>query len=105
MKHPLFALITALLLGVPVFSQDAEPPATTLDATSIKIKFYKLAVSTSADCSSPTTVFESTVGVQSDMLTSPTFGKGKIPSGTYRCMMIEISKLMNTAAASPCATR
>lgn len=104
MKHPLFALIAAVLLGAPVFSQDAEPPVTTLDATSIKLRLYKVAVSTNADCTSPTTVFESATGIQSDMLTSPTFGKGKIPSGTYRCMMIEASKLMNTTAGGTCTT-
>lgn len=91
-------------LAFSVAAQDSEPPATTLDATSIKLKLYKFAVSANADCTNATTVFESAVGIESDMLTSPTFGKGKIPSGTYRCIMIEVSKLMNTAAGGTCTT-
>lgn len=99
-----FLIAPVTFLMIPASAQDSQPPQTIVDATSIKFKLYKLAVSTSADCSSPTTVFESTAGIQSDMLTSPTFGKGKMPSGTYRCMMIEVSKLINTTAGGTCTT-
>lgn len=97
-----FLFLTSLAL--PLAAQDSEPAVSTLDATSIKLRLYKFAVSANADCTNATTVFESSAGIQSDMLTSPTFGKGKIPSGTYRCMMIEVSKLMNTAAGGTCTT-
>gem|GEM_PF-873440 len=105
MKIHLGILATvAALLTIPATAQDAEPPVSTLDATSIKFRIYKLAFSTNADCTSPTTIFESAAGIQSDMLTSPTFGKGKVPSGTYRCLIIEASKLINTTASGTCTT-
>lgn len=102
--HLTISTVLLSFMVLPVTAQDSEPATTTLDATSIKFKIYKFAISTNADCTSPTTIFESASGIQSDMLTSPTFGKGKIPSGTYRCLMIEASKLINTAASGTCTT-
>lgn len=90
-----------------IFAQDAEPagpPSYPEVASSIKIRVYKLALSTSADCTSPVTVFESSNGVEADLVSKPTFGKGKIPSGTYNCMMIELSKVINVTGRDVCQT-
>ncbi len=99
-------IIFATFLGFSsaIFSQDSEPATTIVDATSIKFKLYKVAFSNNADCTSPSVFFESAAGVQADMLTSPTFGKGKMTAGTYRCLMLEVSKLINTTAAGTCTT-
>jgi hypothetical protein len=86
----------------PVMAQDAEPAAEIRDATSIKYKIYKIALSSSAECTSPVTLLESATGVQSDLLATPTFAKGKISSGTYRCVMVELSKNINTTTTAPC---
>lgn len=85
-------------------SEPAGPPTFPEVATSIKIRVYKLALSTSAECTSPTTVFESATGTVADLVTKPTFGKGKIPEGTYHCMMIEISKIVNVTGQNVCTT-
>lgn len=100
---PILALALAPKL---LIAQDAEPAPTTYPevASSIKIRVYKLAVSTSAECTAPITVFENAAGVEADLVSKPTFGKGKIPSGTYNCMMIELSKVINVTGQNVCTT-
>ncbi|MEO5668898.1 MAG: hypothetical protein ABIR96_12635 [Bdellovibrionota bacterium] len=71
-----------------------------LNASVMKFKVYKFAVSSHTDCSSPVTVFENTAGVEKDMLLGPTFGVGTIPNGDYSCVMIELSKIIKTASAT-----
>lgn len=60
------------------------------DATSLKITVHQVAVSLSADCSSPTVIFTSSSasGTESDFITAPTLGSGSLASGTYNCVMI-----------------
>jgi len=88
-----------------IHSQDADPATPpTIDATSIKYKVYKIAMSLSAECTNPVTLLESAAGVQSDLMTTPTFAKGKIAAGTYRCVMVELSKNINTTAGGTCTT-
>ncbi|WP_157210348.1 hypothetical protein [Turneriella parva] len=65
---------------------------------------YKIALSTSAECTNPVTLIESAAGVQSDLLSTPTLAKGKIASGTYHCIMVELSKIVNTASTGACTT-
>jgi len=104
----LFGFVCLAFCISSVVAQDSEPsteePATFLNATSIKYKIYKIALSTSAECTNPVTLLESATGVQSDLLTTPTFAKGKIAAGTYRCVLIELSKIINTAATGACTT-
>ncbi len=104
LRITLIRAIFLSLVTVSVFGQDAEPAAEIRDATSIKYKIYKIALSTSAECTSPVTLLESATGVQSDLLATPTFAKCKIPAGTYRCVMIELSKNINTTSTAPCTT-
>lgn len=106
MKFMAFCAL-ALFAVSATSAQDSEPapaPGFPDNASSIKIRVYKLALSTSAECTSPTTVFESASGVEADLVSKPTFGKGKIPDGTYRCMMIELAKNINVTGASVCTT-
>lgn len=74
-----------------------------IPATSIQVKVYKLAVAASADCTAPTTVFESTNGVEADLVGKQTFASGKIANGTYKCVIAEISKLVSVTSAT-CTT-
>lgn len=91
-----------------VFGQDAEPAGTEgvyEDATTLKLKIFKLAIAANADCSTPVTVFESASGVEADLIAKQNFGSGKIPNGTYNCVIIEMSKnITTTAAVSACTT-
>ncbi len=98
----LIASACSCIAATAVFAQDAEPAVEIRDATSIKYKIYKIALSASAECTNPVTLLESPTGVQSDLLATPTFAKGKISAGTYRCVLIELSKNINTTSSAPC---
>ncbi|MFZ5630063.1 MAG: hypothetical protein ACOY5B_13100 [Spirochaetota bacterium] len=107
MKSFVLRMLVVGVLLTPNYGQDSEPagpPTYPEVASSIKIRVYKLALSTSAECTSPVTVFESAAGVEADLVSKPTFGKGKIPSGTYNCMMIELSKVINVTGRDVCTT-
>ena len=71
-----------------------------IDASEMKFKIYKFAVSGSAACTNPISIFTSATGSEQDMLSGPTFGSGHLASGTYPCVMIELSKIIKTAAAA-----
>jgi hypothetical protein len=71
-----------------------------INAGSMKFNVYKLAVSTSAACTSPVVIFENAAGVEQDMVAGPTFGAGRVTAGTYPCVMIELSKIIKTSAAT-----
>lgn len=76
-----------------------------LNASSLKFKVYKMAVSTSANCSSPTVVIDNgTSPLEVDVKgTSPYFGSGVVANGTYPCVMFVISdtiKYKGQASAS-----
>lgn len=98
--------VVILAFSSVILAQDSDPstPAPLLNATSIKYKVYKIALSTSAECTNPVTLIESAAGVQSDLLSTPTLAKGKIASGTYRCIMVELSKIVNTTSTGTCTT-
>jgi|JI9StandDraft_1071089.scaffolds.fasta_scaffold276208_2 hypothetical protein len=102
MKRFTFLIGTLTFFSAPVvYGQDAEPAATEVEANLARIRFYKLAVSTSSDCSNPITVLTNNDGLLVDLIANPTFGKGKIPAGTYNCVMIEVAKIIETSAAVP----
>jgi hypothetical protein len=69
--------------------------ATAVDPSSTSVKFYKMAVSTSALCTDMTTVFSSDTGVTADLLQGPTLGSGSLAEGTYPCIAFEISKILD----------
>lgn len=69
----------------------------TIDAATMKITIYKFAVSKTADCKDPIVVFDNPQGVTEDLLASPTYGSGPVDPGTYPCVMIELSKMINTS--------
>lgn len=101
----LILVFSVCLIGMAPFSAQDTDPTTTIDnATTLKFKIFKLALSTSAQCTSPITVFESTTGLEADLIGKPTFGKGKVPSGTYPCIMVEASKIVNATSSLCTAT-
>ena len=71
-----------------------------------KLNIYKFAVSASADCSSPITVFSDDDGVEVDMEDGPTIGSGELADGTYPCVILEMDdeiKFTTSAADGSCA--
>lgn len=83
-----------------LYSQDAEPAVQELEASSVLVTVYKIALSTSNLCTNPITIFQSSTGTQVDIKQVPTLGKGKMDSGTYHCLMVEVGKMFNVAAST-----
>lgn len=94
-------LLTAILLGPQAgFAVDAD-----MDATVLKVKVFKFAVSNSKACTNPVVIFSSTTGVEEDLLQGPTFGSGAVDAGTYPCVMLEVSKVIKVAGSAGCAAQ
>ena len=68
--------------------------AMALDASSLKLQVYSVMLSTSAQCTSPVTVFSSATATEVDFLAAPTLGSGNPPDGTYQCVIIKMSDLI-----------
>ena len=84
-------IFASLLSLTPAFATPAGDLS--LNANSLKLRVYKLAVSTDANCTNPTTVIDNgDTPVLTDVKASnPIFGSGQIFDGTYPCIMIEMS--------------
>ncbi len=89
-----FGMLTAVS---PAFSVG------TVNAGTMKFKVYKFAVSASVACTSPIEIFSDAAGVEQDMVTGPTFGSGRLAAGSYPCVMVEMSKVIQTSAATTSA--
>lgn len=69
--------------------------ATSGSPTSIIMKFYGVAVSTNADCSNATVVFDIESNPQEfNLLTSPRLFAGNLANGTYNCVIMQVSDLI-----------
>lgn len=79
-----FLSILTLLISLPSFSAP-------MDANALRLKVYKMAVSTSPNCSSPVTVFETSSPSYVDFKGAPNLGNGNLADGTYPCVIIEFS--------------
>ncbi len=79
-----FLFLLTLLISLPSFSAP-------MDANALRLKVYKLAVSTSPNCSSPVTVFETSSPSYEDFKGAPNLGNGNLADGTYPCVIIEFS--------------
>ncbi len=81
-------LLLALTLGAGQMTFAAN---TGIDPTNLKLKVYKLAVSTSPLCTNLTTVINESAPDYMDFLANPTLGSGLLSNGTYPCIVIEMS--------------
>jgi hypothetical protein len=79
-------LLVSFLLSSQIYGADLS-----LDPTYLKLKVYKVAVSTSVLCTDLITVLDESSPNYQDVLTSPTFGSGTLANGTYPCVVIEFS--------------
>ncbi len=71
-----------------------------VNPSSLTVKVYGVAVSTSADCSSPIVVFSNTTPTAVDFVKNPVLGTGDIADGTYQCVMITISDQVTATPAN-----
>lgn len=66
-----------------------------LSASSIKLKVYKMAVSSSPLCTNLITVLDNgSTPTEVDFLSNPNLGSGTLANGTYPCVVIEFSDLV-----------
>ena len=96
-------LTKLVLLAAALFSAQAMA----LDASSLKLQVYSVMLSTSAQCTSPVTVFSSAAPVEVDFLAAPTLGSGNPPDATYNCVIIKMSDLIKftpSATSGLCTT-
>ncbi|MEO8312194.1 MAG: hypothetical protein ABI520_13555 [Caldimonas sp.] len=91
MKPLRFALAAATLVSTSALA---------LDASSLKLQVYSVMLSTSAQCTSPVTVFSSAAATEVDFLATPTLGSGNPPDATYNCVIIKMSDLIKFTPSS-----
>jgi hypothetical protein len=95
-------LLTLSFLGLLVSQAQAVP----LDASALRLKIYKFAVSSSPNCSNPVTVVDNgTTPDYVDFKDQPTLGSGSVANGTYPCVIIEFSdniKVTPSATGAQC---
>ncbi len=83
----LIIVLLTLLFGTRLsFAQDLN-----IDPSSLKLKIYRFAISTSPFCTNPKVIFDSSTPEYQDILVSPTFGSGVVADGSYSCVIIEFS--------------
>jgi len=75
---------------------DGDSGAVFGPAGSLTIKLYSLYISTNADCSSPQLVQDlGAAGVNKDFMTNPVLFEGTPTAGTYQCVMMKMSDVLN----------
>lgn len=69
--------------------------ASGVDASSVKITVYGVAVSQNEDCSNGKVLLTDTNGKQYDFMQGPAIISGNIDPGTYKCVMLYINTKIN----------
>lgn len=67
------------------------------DPDYLNLKVYKVAVSENANCTNLKTIMENASPSYEDILPGPTLGQGQVDSGTYNCIAIEMSSVIQYA--------
>lgn len=68
--------------------------------SSVQMKILQVMISTNANCSHPINVDMPANPTYLDFTKSPTLLSGAVPPGTYNCIMIEMSSLVNLTPAT-----
>jgi hypothetical protein len=90
-----------LILTLIIFSGIGNSADLGLSASSIKLKVYKMAVSTSPLCTNLITVLDNgSSPTEVDFLQNPNLGSGTLTDGTYSCIVIEFSDLVKFTPSS-----
>lgn len=70
-----------------------------INPASLKLKIYKVAVSTDPLCTGLVTIFSNDNPTYTDFLAAPTLGSGSVPAGTYNCVAIEFASIIKPTPA------
>jgi len=84
--------------GAPVTASlrmDGDSGAVFGPAASLTIRLYALYISTNSDCSSPQLVQDLGAGADKDFMTNPVLFEGTPTAGTYQCVMMKMSDVLN----------
>lgn len=90
-------LTTAMTL---MLTTQVQAATSGINPNYLKLKIYKVAISTSPLCTNLTTVYSEAAPAYTDFLSSPTIGSGSVPSGDYPCVVIEFSDILKFSPAA-----
>jgi hypothetical protein len=83
-----------LILGCLLLSTPALAATSGLNASSVLLTIYGVAISPNTDCSNATVVANFPGGVQFDFMQNPALLSGNITPGTYNCMIMKMSDVI-----------
>ncbi len=90
-------LVALLAAG---FSCELFAATSGLNPSRLKLKVYKVAVSTSEFCTNPITIFEEANPDYTDFLGNPTLGSGSLANNTYNCLIFEFDSVIKPTPSS-----
>lgn len=90
MKSTRFYL-ASFLGGLLALFAGPKTAAETTSPSSVLMKIYGVAVSTSQNCTNPTVIFNSDTATVTDFVKKPDIGGGAPGDGTYPCVIIKMS--------------
>lgn len=93
-----------ILSLLAVFSFCFSANAGTQTPTSVKIKLKEVWLSTNANCSGGTRIYNNPSPVGVEITTAPDLGYGRLAEGTYQCVIIVMSDLIEYTASANAGT-
>lgn len=84
-------LSRSLGLALLLISSQAQAATSGIDPNYLKLKIYKVAISTSPLCTNLITVYDNDSPAYENFLDNPTLGSGAVANGSYECVVIEFS--------------
>ena len=81
----------SILIAVVSLFASLSASATTYTPTSMKMKIYRILISTDPLCTNPIVLWQPATPTVVDFIAAPTLGNGQVPDGTYPCMIWETS--------------
>src|SRR5579864_5806787 len=82
---------SSALLAACVGSFLASQAEANVDSATFEVKLFRVAVSTSGDCSNPIVTYAPAQPAYVDLMASPTLGQAHLDDGKYLCLMFEVA--------------
>ncbi len=88
MKRP---LVLFAACAASVGASVASPAKAGVRPATFELEVFRVAVSTSGDCSSPIVTYAAEQPAYVDLMAEPTLGEAHLDDGTYVCLMFEVA--------------
>ena len=88
----------SVLVGFVSLMAALPASATTYSPTSLKVKMYRVLISTDPLCTNPIVLWAPATPTVVDFVAAPTLGNGQVPDGNYPCMIWEMSDYVTMTA-------